>query len=237
MQNFFAILGGMGTLATESFVRTLDRATGAKSDQEFLSYLVFNDADVPDRTAFIADRTQPNPFPSLAQDVEQASALGASSIVIACNTAHYFYDRLQALTPVPIVHMPRTAIEWASQHFPASTHPRLGFMGTEGTRDAGIYRTLAQEAGYQLVEPEQLMQERVNELIYQDVKSGKLDRLHYESVVQELLTDYDCDAVLLGCTELSVLNETFPLPQLPIVDAQALTVERVVEQAKAQQGK
>ena len=38
---------------------------------------------------------------------------------------------------------------------------------------------------------------------------------------------------MLGCTELSVLNEAFPLPQLPIIDAQAVLVEDTVSRAKA----
>ena len=48
---FFAVLGGMGTLATESYIRLVNRETYAHSDQEFLDYVVFNDAAVPDRTA------------------------------------------------------------------------------------------------------------------------------------------------------------------------------------------
>ena len=42
-----------------------------------------------------------------------------------------------------------------------------------------------------------------------------------------------CDTLMLGCTELSVLNEAFPLPQLPIIDAQAVLVEDTVSRAKA----
>lgn len=44
---FFAVLGGMGTLATESYIRLVNRETHAHSDQEFLDYVVFNDAAVP----------------------------------------------------------------------------------------------------------------------------------------------------------------------------------------------
>ena len=36
--------------------------------------------------------------------------MGASFIVLTCNTAHYFYDHFQSLTPVPILHMPRGAV-------------------------------------------------------------------------------------------------------------------------------
>ena len=35
------------------------------------------------------------------------------------------------------------------------------------------------------------------------------------------------------CTELSVLNEAFPLPQLPVIDAQAVLVEDTVARAEA----
>ena len=48
---FFAVLGGMGTLATESYIRLVNAATHAHSDQGYLDYVVFNDASVPDRTA------------------------------------------------------------------------------------------------------------------------------------------------------------------------------------------
>lgn len=237
MQNFFAIIGGMGTLATESFVRTLNSATDAGKDQDFLNYVVFNDASIPDRTAYINDHSQDDPFPVLAQDVQQATELGASFMVMACNTAHYFHDRLQKLTNVPILHMPQLAISWAEQRYNPSSFPRLGFIGTEGTRKAGIYSKLAEQAGYQIVEPEQLTQERINNVIYGDVKSGTLNRVRYEEIIQELLSDYACDAVLLGCTELAVLNEAFPLPQLPIVDAQAIAIAHTIQLAKKQQGK
>ncbi len=41
--------------------------------------------------------------------------MGASFIVLTCNTAHYFYDDFQALTDVPILHMPREAVKRLSQ--------------------------------------------------------------------------------------------------------------------------
>ena len=37
---FFAVLGGMGTLATESYIRLVDQLTHAHTDQEYLDYVV-----------------------------------------------------------------------------------------------------------------------------------------------------------------------------------------------------
>ena len=64
---FFAVLGGMGTLATESYIRLVNRETHAHSDQEFLDYVVFNDAAVPDRTAFIIGQSDDDPFPKIGR--------------------------------------------------------------------------------------------------------------------------------------------------------------------------
>lgn len=58
MENFFSILGGMGTMATESFVRLINHRTKATKDQEYLNYVLFNHATVPDRTAYILDRSE-----------------------------------------------------------------------------------------------------------------------------------------------------------------------------------
>ena len=81
------------------------------------------------------------------------------------------------------------------------------------------------------------LQERITSLIYDDVKgTGDLNLQRYESVLQAMLDPAGtcrCDTLMLGCTELSVLNEAFPLPQLPIIDAQAVLVEDTVSRAKA----
>lgn len=233
MRNFFVVLGGMGTLATESFVRVLDRMTGAHRDQDFLDYVVFNHATVPDRTEFILGRSKDDPFPYLAEDVRQATAMGASFMVMACNTAHQILPRLQALTPVPILSMPQATIDWADRHYPAKSHPRMGYMGTEGSRHAAIYQGPADSAGYQLVDPDPVLQDRVSGLIYDDVKEGRLDRDRYLGVLGTFLNDYRCDSVLLGCTELSVLNEAYPMPQLPIVDSQAVLAQVTLDRARA----
>lgn len=234
---FFAVLGGMGTLATESYIRLLNKETHAHNDQEFLDYVVFNDASVPDRTAYIVGNSDENPFPVLADDIQKATQMGASFIVLTCNTAHYFYDKFQALTNVPIMHMPRGAVAEVARRYPTARCKRIGFLGTEGSRKAGVYQRAIEEAGYTFVAPDDNLQKRITSLIYDDVKgTGDLDFHRYESVLSDMLDPSGacrCDALILGCTELSVLNEAFPLPQIPLVDAQAVLVKDTVEKAKA----
>lgn len=47
-----------------------------------------------------------------------------------CNTAHYFYDDLAALTDIPFLHMMRIAVHQYVDQFPNS--PKIGLIATEG---------------------------------------------------------------------------------------------------------
>ena len=75
MQKFFTVLGGMGTLATESYMRILDQRTPTNCDQDYLDYIVVNHATVLDRTSWILDHDQESPVPVLVEDVKQQSLL------------------------------------------------------------------------------------------------------------------------------------------------------------------
>lgn len=233
---FFAILGGMGTLATESYIRILNQRTHAHTDQDYLDYIVFNDASVPDRTAYILDHTKENPFIPLADDIEKATSLGASFIVLTCNTAHYFFDDFQKLTRVPILHMPRLAITHAQSLYAPHTHPRVGFLGTCGSRVSRVYEREITACGYEFILPDDDLQARITSLIYDDVKgTGNLNEERYLEVIDTFLNkkgSYQCDVVVLGCTELSVLAEAFPQPKLPLIDAQSILVDVTIAQAR-----
>lgn len=233
---FFAVLGGMGTLATESFIRLVNQATHAGNDQDFLDYVVFNDASVPDRTSYIKGYSTENPFNVIADDIRMATQIGASFIVLTCNTAHYFFDDFQSLTDVPIFHMPRGAVAEMSRRYPQKMFPRVGFLGTIGSLKSGIYKQAVEEAGYEFVEPPKKLQARVTSLIYDDVKGNNgINFNRYEAVISDMLDpsgDCRADVLILGCTELSVLNEKFPMSQIPLVDAQEVLVNRTVDEAK-----
>ena len=233
MKNFFAVLGGMGSIATESYVRLLNKNTHATKDQDYLDYVVFNHASVPDRTAYIFDRSLPNPLIPLKEDIEQASGIGAEFIVLICNTAHYFYDELAATTQVPLLHMPRNAVDVLSTRYPAPTHPRVGFLGTEGSLRSKVYENEIEERGFTFVRPDDATQKDVDYLIYHDIKEHNyLNEELYMATLNTMFTQLNCDTVLLGCTELSVLAEAFPNTPGPVVDAQLEIVMKSIELAK-----
>ncbi|MSD83956.1 amino acid racemase [Lactobacillus curvatus] len=228
MEEMFTILGGMGPAATETFVHLINELTPAKKDQDYLNYVVFNHAEIPDRTAYILDNSQENPLPVMLKDIRQMNLLAPKFMVMTCNTAHYFYDELQAEANFDIIHMPRETVKHMQQTIPGLK--KIGVLSTTGTRQAGIYQKAIAAFGLESVVPNQELQDMTMSLIYDDIKAtGEFSHAKYQQIVDTMLTDYDCDAVILGCTELSVAQAEFPLYPDKVIDPMTVVAQNIVD--------
>lgn len=231
MRDFFTILGGMGTMATESFVRQLNKRTPTHADQDYLNYILYNHATVPDRTAYILDRTKPNPVPVLQEDIRQQNILQPSFIVLTCNTAHYFFEELQKETKIPLLHMPKEAVKQIKAD---QVTGKVAFLGTEGSVKAGVYERELINQGIDYLIPDKNLQAKINHLIYHDIKEN--DYINMD-LFFEILADtksLGCEAVILGCTELSLVAEYITQEHDYIIyDAQSILVDRTIERALA----
>ncbi|WEG74281.1 amino acid racemase [Vagococcus intermedius] len=236
MKNFFTILGGMGTLATESFVRVLNSRTVAHTDQEYLNYMLVNHATVPDRTAYILDNTKDSPVTALVEDIKQQNLLNPLFFVLTCNTAHTFYDELQAATTAPILHMPRIAAEKVVEIYQKEDGSKIkvALLATQGTVNSGIYGKEFEADHFELVYPDVEIQGMVMDLIYRDVKEHQfLNKELYEEILQKMIYEVGCDVAVLGCTELSLMYEITKNLDYPIVDAQSEVIDKTLELALA----
>ncbi|MFV0560891.1 MAG: amino acid racemase [Enterococcus sp.] len=231
MENFFSVLGGMGTMATESFIRMINHQVKAEKDQEYLNYVLFNHATVPDRTAYILDNTKESPMPYLLDDIEKQNLLQPAFIVLTCNTAHYFYDELQAATNIPLLHMPREAAkELQRQH----TTGKVAILATRGTIQSGVYAKEVEALGFEAVIPNEELQEKIMYLIYHEIKeNGRLNRELYLEILETAVTELNCEKIILGCTELSLMQEFAQDNPYPVIDAQAVLAKKTIEKALA----
>ncbi len=230
MEHFFSILGGMGTMATESFVHLLNERVVTHKDQDYLNYVLFNHATVPDRTAYILDATNDSPLPYLLDDIEKQNLLKPDFIVLTCNTAHHFFDTLQAATPIPILHMPKEAVKEVLKQKEVG---KVAFFGTTGSVKAGIYETQMRQAGLEVYLPTEKLQDKINHLIYHDIKENDfLNQSLYVEILKDAV-DAGCKQIILGCTELSLMEASFGQDDYPVIDAQSVLVDRTIERALA----
>ena len=230
MKHFFSIIGGMGTIATESYVRLINHRVKIAKDQDYLNYILVNDAQVPDRTAYIMDHSQPNFFNDLKDDVLGQAKLGPDFIVMPCNTAHYFYDDLAALTDIPFLNMMRIAVHQFVDKFPGEQ--KIGLIATEGSIYDHLYEDEIHRAGKEVEFVGAEIQPMVTELIYRDIKEkGTVDGDLYHEILRKMHEEYGCEVILLGCTELSLAQEQAPDHPYHVLDPQSILADVSIELA------
>ncbi len=205
------VIGGVGPAASSFFYSGLVRHTRAACDQDHLDIILLSHASLPDRTAVIESGDDAEFLRLIREDVQALERLGAANIAIPCNTSHYFYDQIQQMTAVPIIHMVRESVTYAAAHF----HPlrKIGIMGTDGTVRTGIYDRECQGAGVAAVYPSPEMQKKVMTVIYDEIKRGGRGSEALFAAVYGELKNRGCDAVILACTELSVYKQYHRVPE------------------------
>lgn len=232
MKNFFSVIGGMGTVATESYVRLINSRIDIHQDQDYLDYILVNHASVPDRTSYILDHNQTSFYPYLVEDIEQQNLLNPKFIVIVCNTAHYFYDELKQHSKAPLINMPHIAVKKLVEQYP--TEKRIGLIATRGTIADEIYKNELEAVGKEVVLGGPEIQPMVDELIYGNIKEhGRVDETLYYEILRKMNEEYGVNVVVLGCTELSLAQELAPNHPFEVIDAQSIIADVSIELALA----
>ena len=151
------ILGGLGPMATVYFYEMLTRHTQAARDQDHIDVIINSRATTPDRTSYILGQSAENPFDIMAADAARLVTFGADVIAIPCNTAHYFYDRLNETIPIPILNMVEETVLAAK----AGGSARVGILATTGTVRTRTYQRMCEKHGLPCAVPDDAAQAAV----------------------------------------------------------------------------
>ena len=201
-RKMLGVIGGLGPMASAYFYRLVTERTDAKCDQEHIDMCIMSRASTPDRTAYLTGKSAKSPLRVLCDDAKRLEKMGAGVIVITCNTSHCFIDEIRKSVSVPIPGM----IEETAEFLKKAGCNTAGIMATDGTVSTGLYQKALEKAGVGWALPDSENQKKVMSLIYDDVKGGGEISPEKFNSVTEHLRNMGCDRIILGCTELSVVN-------------------------------
>ncbi len=216
-EKILGVLGGVGPLATIYFADLVVKMTDAKTDQEHIAMVILNHSSIPDRTEYIIDKAKPNPLPVMINDAKMLEEDNCDYIVIPCNTAHYFYDEIQKSVGVPIINILEETVKYCEKT--VANIKKIGVLATDGTIRSQAYQNIIKKHGLECVVPEEAEQKSLMNIIYNQVKAGgEVDIFEFQRIIGSL-KNLGCDAVVLGCTELSIIKKDFEINRNDIVDS------------------
>ncbi|MGN7832261.1 aspartate/glutamate racemase family protein [Pseudoxanthomonas sp. 22568] len=198
------MLGGMSWESTVPYYRLInqrvqERLGGLHSARILLYSVDFHDIE---RLQHAGEWDRAGAL--LADAARRLQLAGADFLVICTNTMHKVALVMEAATGLPLLHIADpTAIAVTAAGF-----RRVGLLGTRFTMEEDFYRERLQgDHGLDVLIPDAGDRLEVHRIIYEELCQGIVDegsRGIYRGVIDRLITR-GAEAVILGCTEISLL--------------------------------
>lgn len=224
------ILGGMGPVATQEFLGRIlarcERIFGAVQDGEYPPILLYSmSLSGSDESGIRSPSILAREFRDGLARLERG---GCDFVVIPCNTAHELLARLRATSPLPIL----SIIDLTVAEVLRRGYRRVGLLASESTLDDGLYARPLSAAGVASVIPGPRDRRELVRVVL-DIMGGHRpaqDRDALTRIAARMHREDGIDAVIMGCTELSVVQPARCYP-LPAVDAMDVLAVAAVDRA------
>jgi aspartate racemase len=140
----------------------------------------------------------------LVQIAKKLEAAGADFFLIACNTIHKVAPEVEAQVGIPLLHI----IDPTAHAIKTAGFKKVGLLGTKFTLEDGFYtERLKQKHQLDVVVPEKDERIAIQTIISEELLVGKINPASRKKLLHIInhLATRGAEAIILGCTELSLL--------------------------------
>ena len=165
---------------------------------------------------------------ALAASAQKVARAGADFAICPDNTYHQAFSYLIPKSPIPWLHIGQVVAEEAHR----MGFKRLGILGTTYLAESSVYPEALKEFGIDSKIPDETDRIRINEIIFKELVNGlfpETSRLYFNEVMEKLKA-VECDAAVLGCTEIPLIVRPDDAP-LPTLDSTRLLARAALRKA------
>ncbi|MDH5199498.1 MAG: amino acid racemase [Candidatus Bathyarchaeota archaeon] len=148
---------------------------------------------------------------------------GADFVVMAANSPHAVFEEVEGRATVPVISIAEVTADEAA---------RLGLrtlllLGIKFTMRSDFYQRVCGRRGIEVVTPSEGEQDEIDRIIFGELVLGVF-REESRRRILEIISGYDVDGVILGCTELPLLIGRGDA-EVPLLDTLELHVEATLD--------
>jgi aspartate racemase len=197
------ILGGVSPESTityyEHIIRTYCERFGDHSYPEILIYSVSFQTIMDWQREKMWDRIEK----LLINGIIRLNRGGADFGLIASNTMHFVFEKVQKRSPIPLI----SIIDVTAEKIKKEGIDTVGLLGTAFTMSQHFYKEKLLHSGINVLVPKEKEQKYINRVIHKELINGKVIPRSKEGFLEIIkgLVDRRAQGVILGCTEIPLL--------------------------------
>jgi aspartate racemase len=215
------VIGGMGPEATVDLMRRVIAKTPADDDQDHIHLIVDSNPKISSRIAHLIERTGPDPTPELIYVAQNLQRAGAQALAMPCNTAHGYAGAIQKAVDIPLLDMVALTVDRIAA---AGNVRNVGLLASTAVINTELFAKALAARNIRILLPPP--QDAVMALI-KAVKRGDTGP-QVQQQLGRIAADLAAksDALLVACSELSVIAAGI---QVPFVDSVDVLAQAIVD--------
>jgi len=197
------ILGGVSPQSTityyEHIVRTYCERFGDHSYPEILIYSVSFQTIMDWQKEKMWDKIEK----LLINGIIRLNKGGADFGLIASNTMHFVFKKVQKRSPIPLISIIDATVEKIKREHIDT----VGLLGTAFTMSQAFYKEKLLHSGVSVLVPKEKEQKYIDRVIHEELIKGRVIPRSKEGFLKIIksLVDRSAQGVILGCTEIPLL--------------------------------
>jgi aspartate racemase len=228
------LLGGMSWESTIPYYRIINESVRERLGGLHSAKLVLYSVDFAEIEQLQRDDDWAAAGTLLGEAARRLVAAGAEGLVLCTNTMHRVAVAVEAAVPVPLLHIADPTAD-AVHRIGAR---RVGLLGTRFTMEGAFYADrLRERQDLEVLVPDAATRAEVHRIIYEELCVGELhatSREFYRRAIAALVAD-GAEAVILGCTEISLLVGPGDSP-VPLFDTTRIHAQSAADWALGHRG-
>ena len=221
------ILGGMGPESTLLYYREIAEQYSKRHPKGYFPSLSIETVNMYKMLGYCKSGKYVELADYLLRGIFNLEHSGAEFIIIASNTPHVVFDRLEERAHVPLL----SIIEPTFQAVRKNGYKRIAWLGTGVTMEQPFFRKRFIENGINAVIPNEGERKLIDHVIADELEFGIVDpksKNKIDAVIERLIREEKIEAVVLGCTELPLMYVDDKLP-IPVFDTLQYHIAGIID--------
>jgi aspartate racemase len=221
------IVGGIGPESTVEYYKGIINGYRSFSKDDNYPRIIINSINMTEMLSLIDNKDYSGVTDLLLRSVISLKSAGATVAAIASNTPHVVFDRIQALTPIPLISIVEATCNRAVQ----LKLKNVLLTGTRFTMQHSFYQDVFAQHSINVIVPPAKEQETIHNIIFPELEDGIVvpeKKAEMIAICNQLIENESCDGIILGCTELPLMLSSKDF-SIPVLDTAQIHIQSLVE--------
>ncbi len=206
------ILGGISPQSSALFYKKIIEKHYQKSQDHYYPEIIMFSVNFGRLKDYQNNSDQTDYINEIVKGIDALERAGTDFAVIASNTPHRVFSEIENKVSIPLLSIVDSTAHYAIKN----GYRKLLLLGTVYTMKEEFYKNGLKAQNIQAIVPTDTEQEMINNIIFNELILGDVEN-QSKNIVLEIISKYPVDAVILGCTELSLLI-TDRDTDIPLID-------------------